>query len=69
MDAVYSDTLKIASGLGHTAKQATDDMRDGENSQDDDDNQANFFVTFCLCSVGDPSHFGADPVPRTCTSD
>ncbi len=45
---MYGDTLKIASGLGHTAKQATDDMRDGENSQDDDDNQANFFCHFLL---------------------
>jgi hypothetical protein len=67
---VYGDTLKIASGLGHTAKQATDDMRDGENSQDDDDNQANF-VTFCLCSVGDPSLFCVvpDPDPWINTSD
>ena len=32
---MYGDTLKIASGLGHTAKQA-DELRE-ENNQDEDE--------------------------------
>ena len=37
VDAVYGDTLKIASGLGHTAKQ-NDEMRDENSADNDDDN-------------------------------
>jgi hypothetical protein len=39
VDAVYGDTLKIASGLGHTAKQNEENNRDESSQDNEDDNQ------------------------------
>jgi hypothetical protein len=50
VDAVYGDTLRIASGLGHTAKQ-TDEARDENNPDNEDDNQAGKLSLFRFFST------------------
>jgi len=42
---VYGDTLKIASGLGHTAKQQnSDETRDEGSADNEEDNQVLLLV-------------------------